>query len=216
MRFLFPRWVDTMTRVGLVAVVVGVGGCVGGLFALVRTPWRRGTQDDLAQPVQFDHRHHVQDAGIDCLYCHGQATRSPFAGVPTTQVCMGCHAQVWNESPALDPVRKSYFSGRPISWNRVHHVPDFVFFDHSAHLHVGIGCSACHGRVDEMAAVQQVAPLTMAWCLGCHRDPAPHLRPFDLLTDMTWEQQRHSPTRQRELARTRGVRSLTHCSACHR
>jgi hypothetical protein len=136
------------------------------------------------QPVPFDHRHHVRDDGIDCLYCHYEAPRSKFAGVPPTSVCMGCHGQVWQESDRLAPLRASWFDGEPLHWRHVHRLPDFVYFDRSAHVGHGVGCVECHGRVDQMAAVYAVAPLTMQWCLDCHRDPDPHLRPESEITGM--------------------------------
>jgi hypothetical protein len=163
--------------------------------------------------VKFDHRHHVKDDGIDCLYCHENAQRAPYAGVPPTSRCMGCHAQIWTASPELALVRESFFLERPIAWRRVNSLPKFVFFDHSIHLTKGIGCVECHGRVDEMAEVYQAAPLSMAWCLGCHRDPIPHVRPPDRVTDMEYE----APlATRRDVATSIGVRPKTYCSACHR
>jgi len=127
---------------------------------------------------------------------------------------MGCHNQVWNDSDVIAPLRASVATGQPIRWQRVHSLPDFVYFDHSIHVTRGIGCVTCHGRVDEMAAVYQVQRLTMRWCLDCHSDPVPHLRPRDRITSMTWTAE--SPLRTAELARGYRTRSLTHCSTCHR
>ena len=131
---------------------------------------------------------------------------------------MGCHAQVWNRSPMLEPVRRSYFSGQPLRWNRVHDLPDFVYFDHSVHVRGGIGCVTCHGRVDQMALAYQVAPLTMGWCLDCHRDPEPHRRPLAAVASMTWSRAEDGapPPAIAHVRPGRAIDSLTTCTTCHR
>jgi hypothetical protein len=172
MSALFPRWSNTAFRLSLVAIAgVALAG-VAGAMVYVRTPWNTGVADAVDQPVQFDHRHHVIDDGIDCIYCHVGAESSDYAGVPATDVCMGCHAQIWNESPLLETVRRSYFSGQAVPWNRVHDLPDFVYFNHAVHVQRGIGCVACHGRVDRMARVYETRALSMGFCLDCHRNAA--------------------------------------------
>ncbi len=210
MAALFPPWTNTATRVALLAIAVGVCSLICAPIIAARMPMATGQGDPLVQPATCAHRPPVRDDGLDCLYCHGDAQRGPYAGVPATEVCMGCHNQIWNDSTALAPVRASIRTGEPIAWQRVHSLPDFVYFDHSIHVAMGIGCVSCHGRVDEMAAVYQVAPLTMGWCLDCHRDPEPHLRPRDQITSMTW---RGDPD---GLAARYGTRHLTTCSVCHR
>lgn len=183
----FPPWSNTAIRVALALVGLSACGAVLTPMIYVRTPWNTGQFAPVSQPVLFDHRHHVQDDGIACLYCHPDAERSRWAGVPSTEVCMGCHSQVWATSPELALVRDSWFTGQSIAWRRVNWVPDFVYFDHATHVRGGVACESCHGRVADMAQVEQVAPLTMEWCLACHRQ------------------------------RQHGVgRSLTHCTACHR
>jgi hypothetical protein len=196
---------------GLVAL--GVAG-VAAPMIFVRTPWRRGQEVEVDQPVFFDHRHHVRDDGIECRFCHASVETSSTAGLPSTDVCMGCHAQVWRDSPLLEAVRRSAFSGAPIPWNRVHRVPDFVYFDHSIHVRGGVGCESCHGRVDTMPRVRQVASLTMGFCLDCHRAPEPHLRPPSTVTEMG--RAKTEPEAARALAAALGTRRLTHCTACHR
>jgi hypothetical protein len=214
MEALFPRWSNTAIRVALATILATLVGIPVALMVYLRTPWGLGTDYPIDQPVEFDHRHHVRDAGIECRYCHDGADRSAQAGLPPTSLCIGCHGQVWNDSPMLEPVRRAYFSGTPIPWNRVTNVPDFVFFDHSAHVTHGIGCETCHGRVDEMARVYQAKPITMRWCLSCHRNPAPNLRPPEAITQAGWVQE--SAEQGRRLAERYGVRRLTHCSTCHR
>lgn len=216
MAALFPRWSDTLLRVGIVTVLaIGVLSLVL-LMAWVRTPQITGQFDPLTQPVEFDHRHHVVDDGIDCRYCHDLVERSPFAGVPPTERCMNCHNQIWNESPLLAPVWESYFTDTPIAWAKVHRLPEFVYFDHSIHVKKGVGCESCHGRVDTMARVYQVASLQMGWCLDCHRNPEWHLRPVEEITTMGWVPPRPQEELGRELMERYQVRRLTDCTACHR
>jgi hypothetical protein len=129
---------------------------------------------------------------------------------------MGCHAQVWNQSPLLEPVRAAYFSDLPIRWNRVHKLPDFVYFNHAIHVNKGVGCASCHGRVDEMAAVEQVSPMNMGWCLDCHRNPAPHIRPKDAVTQMDWTAGARTHDEVRAVLAENDVHTRTSCTTCHR
>jgi hypothetical protein len=231
MSALFPRWSNTAYRLSLVALAgVAVTGLVGSMI-YVRTPWNTDQYDAVDQPVQFDHRHHVIDDGIDCVYCHQSVEVSDYAGVPATEVCMGCHAQVWNESPLLETVRRSYFSGRAIPWNRVHDLPDFVYFSHAVHVQRGVGCVACHGRVDQMARVYKTESLSMGFCLDCHRRaselsaprPTPHLsNPSEAsVIDERTEQPALFGTLPARVGDPLSLGperhdALTTCSACHR
>jgi len=215
MAALFRPWTNTAFRIALASLGAGVVFVVLAPMVYVRTPKWRKQYEAIEQPVEFDHRHHVQDDGIDCLYCHRQATTSATAGIPTTDLCMGCHNQIWAQSVMLEPVRRSYFSGMPIPWNRVHDVPDFVYFNHSVHTNGGIGCGTCHGRVDKMGRVYQVADLSMGFCLNCHRNPEAFVRPRDRLTDMTYEPENQAAIGP-ILVKEYGDRKLTHCTACHR
>jgi cytochrome c7-like protein len=172
MSALFPRWSNTAFRLCIATLSGGAIAGLVGLMIYVRTPWNTEQYAAVDQPVMFDHRHHVIDDQIDCIYCHANAEISDYAGVPATEVCMGCHAQIWNESPLLETVRRSYFSGKPIPWNRVHDLPDFVYFNHAVHVSGGVGCVACHGRVDEMSRVYKVNSLNMGFCLDCHQHAA--------------------------------------------
>lgn len=184
MRPLFPPWSNTVFRLVLIVVQ---GALVGGLLTLLlykRTPLSTLQHEPVTQPIQFDHRHHVSDDGIDCRYCHNTVETSSSAGYPAVSVCMNCHAQIWNQSPYLDFVRKAYFSGQPIEWKKVHRLPDFVYFNHSIHVAKGVGCVTCHGRVDEMPEIRQGPTMQMGWCLDCHRNPSPNLRPHQYITTM--------------------------------
>jgi hypothetical protein len=211
---LFPPWANTAIRVAIGGIVIAGLAVIAAPMIYVRTPLRRGQLDPRQQPVEFDHRHHVRDDGIDCLYCHSEAARSRWAGVPPTELCMGCHSQIWKDSPLLLPVRQSYVTGLPIPWIRIHNVPDFAYFNHAIHTNKGFGCVTCHGRVDQMARVYQVASLSMGWCLDCHRAPEKYIRPLHAITDMEW--QPASDAEGQELAAKLNVRQLTHCTTCHR
>jgi hypothetical protein len=190
---LFPRWSNSALRLCIAAAAL-VGTLTIVLpMVYVRSPF--ATRELLAaeQPVAFDHRHHVEDDGIDCIYCHVDAERGRFAGVPATDICMGCHAQIWNESALLAPARTSALSQHPLAWNRVNDLGDFVYFDHSVHVRFGVPCARCHGATEAEARVFEAQGLTMDFCLDCHRHPSP------LGT-----------------GKTARMTALTTCSACHR
>lgn len=216
MAAVFPPWSNTAMRLAIAAVAGIAVTAVAAPMIAVRTPWARGQFEAPDQPIQFDHRHHNRDDGIDCVYCHNTVRRAATAGIPSTDKCMGCHDQVWNDSPLLELVRRSYFTGEPIRWARVHRVPGFAYFNHSIHVSKGIGCTSCHGRVDTMAAVEQVKTLTMGFCLDCHREPEKHLRPLDQVTNMEWSAGDRQMELGRALAAELGIRRLTNCTTCHR
>jgi hypothetical protein len=216
---LFRPKHNTLAQLSLLIVAGGALGTLGGVFIYVRSPLARGMQDPIEQPIQFDHRHHTRDEGIDCRFCHNTVDRSPHAGIPDSQLCLNCHSQIWNQSPLLEPLRRSYFEGKPIVWKKVNDVPDFVYFNHAIHVNKGVGCVTCHGRVDQMAAVEKEHPMTMAWCLDCHRNPEPHLRPVDEVTNMTWKPEGDAAATAalgRELAQQNQVHTRTSCTTCHR
>jgi hypothetical protein len=174
------------------------------------------------QPIQFSHLHHVLDDGIDCRYCHTSVETSPFAGIPPTKTCMNCHSQIFVTEPILEPVRASFRDETPLTWVRVHDLPDFAYFNHSIHVKKGIGCESCHGRVDQMPLVRQVNSLQMLWCLDCHRNPEQHVRPRSEITTMGYV-----PAEPQEILGPRlvaeygiqsnaGPQAPTGCSTCHR
>lgn len=190
------------------AVALGLGLLLGApvtLMIYMRTPFVTEVGATPVQPVAFDHRHHVRDDGIDCLYCHDGADRSAHAGIPPTEVCMGCHSQIHLHDPLLEPVRRSRFEQRPIAWQRVHDLPDFVFFDHSIHVTRGIECARCHGAVEDMGWVRKVYPMNMGWCLDCH-DPRPLEPEREVDVDLD----------DRVAGIAGDPRGPSHCTACHR
>ncbi|MBI3968242.1 MAG: cytochrome c3 family protein [Chloroflexi bacterium] len=215
---VFPRYANTVARAGLAGVVLGVVGIIGGMMAYVRSPYETRVGIPIQQPVHFSHKHHVADDGIDCRYCHTSVETSSFAGIPPTETCMNCHSQIWASSPALEPIRQSFQTGKPIEWERVHNLPDFVYFNHSIHVNKGIGCVECHGRVDLMETVYKQESLQMGWCLDCHRDPAPRLRPPTEITNMSWQPPAGRDRRGfgHEMMQQLNVQSKMDCSVCHR
>jgi hypothetical protein len=175
--------------------------------------------DHVEQPIQFSHAHHVGGMGIDCRYCHTSVEESAFANIPPTKICMNCHSQIWIGAPILEPVRASFRDNTPLTWTRVHDLPDFVYFNHSIHVKQGVGCATCHGPVDTMPLVYQQAPLTMSWCLDCHRNPDQYVRPRDQVFNMTWQPPADDPGMGARLVREYNIGSveqLTSCSTCHR
>ena len=216
---LFPRWTNVVARGSLLGVVAVAGGVPLALMVWVRTSFATGERATISQPIPFDHRLHVGGLGIDCRYCHATAERAANAGLPPTAACVGCHNMTMRSTAMFAPVRNSLAEERPIAWNRVNALPDFVFFDHSIHAAKGIGCETCHGRVDEMAQVEQTTPLSMRWCLDCHRDPTPYLRPRNAITVMGWDSAHARPRVDsigERLMHTNSVRQLTSCTSCHR
>ncbi len=192
------------------------------LAEINRSSYNTGQYIERQQPVQFSHKHHTGDDGIDCRYCHTSVETAANAGMPSTQTCMNCHSQIWADSPYLEPVRESWRTGRPVQWTRVHDLPDYAYFNHSIHVAKGVGCSTCHGRIDEMPVVYQAASLQMEWCLSCHRNPEKFVRPKDKVFDMQWPQQNRTASeiaRGRELVKSYHIQdqyTLTSCSTCHR
>src|SRR6478735_7021870 len=191
----FPRWTNTLARATLITVACVLAGVPAALMAWVRTPNATRRYEPVAQPIAFDHRIHVTGQHIDCLYCHYSAERSASAGMPPTSACVPCHSSAWMSSDVFRPVRESVASSHALRWNRVDALPGFVYFNHAIHANKGVGCESCHGRVDRMGQVYQSAPLTMQWCVNCHRNPAAALRPLSAITTMGFA----PPDQQREL-----------------
>ncbi len=190
---LFRPKHNTLAQISLFVAAAGAAGVPLGLMLYARTPYAR-----------------------DCRYCHNTVDRSPAAGIPQTQLCLNCHSQVWNKSPLLEPVRESFFKNTPIKWNRVYQVPEFVYFNHSIHVNKGVGCVSCHGRVDEMPAVEKATPLTMSWCLECHRRPEANIRPLEEVTNMEWKPKGDPEEAGRLQAAKNNVHTRTSCTTCHR
>src|SRR5688572_12115064 len=195
----------------LLASVVLVGANV--------TPYTHRLGVALDQPAPFSHKHHVKELGISCYYCHDGVEKGPVAGVPATETCYTCHSQIWTNSPLLQVVRDSYETGKPVEWNRVNDVPDFVYFDHSIHIAKGVSCYSCHGDMDEQNLTFKENAFEMRWCLDCHRNPDDWVRPDDKILDSNYvDGDRSHAELGAELVKKRGIRKeqLDNCSVCHR
>lgn len=215
---LFTKSADTILRASIVLLVLMVCALAGALSMIARSPYMTGQYVTTAQQIPFSHQHHVADLGIDCRYCHQSVEFASRAGVPATQLCMNCHRILFNESDMLAPVLASWREERPLQWNRVYDLPDYVYFNHSIHVHKGIACYECHGRVDRMPLMTQVAPLTMQWCLDCHRNPQTHIRPRTLVFEPRplEELVPDVESLQQRLADEYDLKVRTDCYTCHR
>ncbi len=212
----FSRSANTFARLtifgGLLSLVIV--SCLA--YLIVRSPYEMMQNVPREQPVPFSHEHHVGGLGIDCRYCHTTVETSSYANIPATKICMNCHSQMWAASPTLEPVRESYRTGKSIEWTRVNDLPDFVYFNHSIHVHSGVGCTTCHGRVDKMPLTWQAQPLTMEWCLDCHRHPERYVRPRDQVFAMDYAPPHDQIALGSRLMKDYHLHSLTSCSTCHR
>jgi hypothetical protein len=213
-RFIFPKWVNKLVLVlPLLVVLGGLYFVVLILYATSPATLDAGYQP--RQPVDYSHALHAGKLGIDCRYCHTGVEAGANATIPPTQTCMNCHKSIRTNSAKLALVRESYGTGAPIEWIRIHDLPDFVYFNHSAHVRRGVGCVSCHGRIDKMDVVYQVGLLSMGWCLDCHRNPEPHLRPLDKLTVMDWEPEDQAAFGKR-IREQLNINPSTDCWTCHR
>ncbi len=208
--FQFPNWTNKAVVVVLIAVGV-IGGYVATIGFLATHPLVINVGHQPEQPIPFSHKTHAGELKLDCRYCHNTVDKAATAAIPPSATCGNCHggnrvpglmgnaeltlAAVHLDSEKLAPLRESLETNRPVDWLRVHELPDFVYFNHSAHVNRGVSCVECHGRIDKMEVVSQKKPLSMKWCLDCHRNPELSLRPVDLVTKLDW-----NPETQEELA----------------
>jgi len=212
---IFPKWSNKAAKSApLILVLLAIFGVFAVWYWWSPKNLDVGYRPD--QPIPFSHKQHASNLNIDCMYCHNQAEKSPFAGVPATSTCMNCHTHQSNkDSLLLAGLMRSFNDGTPIPWKRIHKVPDYAYFDHSAHISVGIGCISCHGRIDQMIKVRQEEPLSMSWCLDCHRNPAPHLRPVNEVANMNYHQS--DAYKKAALEKAKALNPpIESCSGCHR
>lgn len=206
---LFSRSANTLGRMALPVLVLGLAALGWATHAAIFSPYATVVGVPVQQPVPFSHEHHVGELGIDCRYCHGGVETSGFAGMPATETCMTCHSQIWRDAPMLEPVRKSWATGKPLRWTRVNDLPDYVYFDHSIHVRKGVACVSCHGRVDQMPLTAKAHDLYMRWCLDCHRTPRHNTQPANQVFVMK------DPPAFKNTPSAHGTR-MEDCSLCHR
>jgi hypothetical protein len=211
----FPKWANIL-RPAVPVLVVGGAVYATLIVWLGFSPKTTDVGYAPKQPVPYSHALHVGQLGMGCTYCHTTVTEAAHAAVPPTQTCMNCHSMIRANSEKLIPVRESYATGLPVEWIRVHDLPDYAYFNHSAHVRRGIGCVSCHGRVDTMEVVYQVEPLSMGWCLECHRNPERHLRPLDAVTQMDWVPEEDQEVLGARLAEMYDINPPVDCNTCHR
>jgi hypothetical protein len=219
---VFPKWTNRLPLQILIGALVTGPAVVGGVWYYFTPKYTRGGYQP-QQPVAFSHAIHVDQVGMDCRYCHDDVEKAWYSNVPSAAVCMNCHTQVLKDSPKLELVRESAATGKSIPWLQVHKVPDYVYFNHSVHVNRGISCVHCHGQINALDEVRHEKPLSMAFCLECHRDPAGFIRPADKVTDLKWSWS-DDPRTAAEMQKAHGqklvndwkVQSMESCSTCHR
>ena len=214
---VFPKWVNTIPIKVIVAVILIKTAVIAG-FTYYATPKYTRVGYAPTQPVAFSHALHSGQLEIDCRYCHTNVDRSAHSNVPATEVCMSCHSMVRKDDPILAPVRESYASGEPIPWVRIHKTPDYVYFNHAVHVNRGISCVECHGRVDQMKVVHHDKPLSMGFCLECHRNPEEYIRPPEEVYNLDWERPETEEFKEMAVGFVHDwkVNPPQSCSGCHR
>ena len=213
---IFPKWTNFLPVIILVSLTVILGVTVH-LFWYWFSPKHLNVGYQPKQPIPFSHSLHVSKVGLDCRYCHSNVEKAAHSNIPTTETCMNCHKNVKVDSPHIKKLTEHYESGTPIEWVRVHMLPDYAYFNHSAHVNVGVSCVQCHGQVNKMDVVYQAKPLSMGWCLDCHRDPAKHIRPDNVsVTQMDWVAPEGHEEIMNEYIKIHGISPPEDCTACHR
>ena len=227
-RFLFPRWINPF--LGILAIAAAAGAVfAGAMGGLITDPQTLNVGYQPEQPVPFSHAIHAGQLKMDCRYCHNTVFDAAHAAVPPTATCINCHSPandqgvtaltaVHTESAKLAPIRESWNTGRGVAWKRVHNLPEFVYFNHAAHVNSGVSCKTCHGRIDQMDVVYQAKQLSMAWCIDCHRNPDEHLRPVDKVTKLDWsfESEEKQEAFAKEHREKNHSNPQVNCAVCHR
>jgi hypothetical protein len=212
----FSRYSNLYSRLTIIVVFALATAGFFTPWLIDRSPYVTYQNVPRMQPVPFSHRHHANELGIDCRYCHTSVEKSSFAGLPPTETCMSCHSEIWKNSAMLEPVRASYRNNQPIRWVRVNMLPEFVYFDHSIHIAKGIGCTTCHGPVGTMTLTWAGGEMKMSWCLNCHRHPESYVRPKDQVFNVNYAPPGNQQQLGKRLVKEYGIYSLTDCVTCHR
>ncbi len=246
--FVFPKWANYLLP-AMILAGVGAATYLPVLVGLAAAPETTDVGYAPKQPIEFSHAVHAGQLGMDCRYCHNTVEDAGFAAIPPTQTCMNCHGQseleggvtggpaILYDSQKLALLHEKHAQGLPVEWVKVHDLPDYAYFNHAAHVNKGVGCVTCHGQVDKMGGgedgsmdrMYRFAPLSMAWCLDCHREPEKFLRPREEVTNMAWDpmnpgpDSKYGPMSQLELGKKlkheyqiRGADYMQSCSTCHR
>ena len=213
---LFRPSSNYIAKLSIAVALILVCSTIAIAYVIDRGPWITDVGVAPVQPIYFSHKHHVKDDGIDCRYCHTSVETSSYAGLPPTETCMSCHSQIWNNATVTEPIRQSWSTGKSIEWSKVHKLPAYVYFNHSIHIAKGVGCSTCHGQINEMPWVYKVNTLYMNWCLQCHRNPAAYLRPKTEIFNMDYKYPSNQAELGAQLVKDNHVQSLQDCATCHR
>ncbi len=213
---IFHRSTNTLSRLSIYGTAVILAVLAYSGYEINVSPYYTEVNVAREQPVPFSHKHHAGELGIDCRYCHTSVEDSSFAGIPPTATCMTCHSRIWVNSPMLEPVRASYRNDQSIEWTRVNAHPDFVYFNHSIHVHKGIGCTTCHGPIAEMPLTWAANTMQMAWCLECHREPEKYVRPREYVFSADYKPPPGQLELGRQLVEEYKIQKLTNCWTCHR
>jgi hypothetical protein len=212
---IFPKWSNKIAPIFIASITLS-GILIVGFFWYFGSPEYTDVGYRPTQPIPYSHKLHAGDLGIDCRYCHTGVEVSAKANIPATQTCMNCHTLIKADSDKLAGVQESWASKKPIEWVRVHNLADYVYFNHSIHVNAAVGCISCHGNVAEMEEVMQVEPLSMGWCLDCHRNPDEHLRPVEEVTNMKWIARADQLEYAQRIKREKKIAPTVDCSGCHR
>jgi hypothetical protein len=213
---IFPKWTNKLpSRILIGLALLGTAAVIGVTYYF--TPKYTDVGYQPVQPVFFPHSVHADQLGIDCRYCHHDVEKSWYSNIPGAGVCMNCHNQVLAADNRLATIRDSATNNTPVPWVQVHKLPDFAYFNHSVHVNRGVSCVECHGQVHKMDEVAQAKPLSMSFCLNCHRDPAAHVRPPDQVFNLDWQRpENFTKTQGQEMVKHWNVNPSQSCSACHR
>ena len=217
MSYIFSKSANKLPLQIVIYLVVLAGIATAGVTYYMTPKYSRVGYAPV-QPVPYSHELHVGQLGLDCRYCHSNVDKSGYANLPTAQTCMNCHNQVRPDSPLLAPVRRSYETGEPVPWVKIHDLPDFAYFNHAVHVNRGVSCVECHGKINEMEVVEHAQPLSMGFCLDCHRAPESRVREpadiFDLNSKTIAE--KHGIEAGKKFVHDWNIKPPQSCSGCHR
>jgi menaquinone reductase, multiheme cytochrome c subunit len=231
-RWNLPRWFNYLLPL-LIVSALGAATFVPVFIYTGFSPMATDVGYGPDQPIKYSHALHVGQLGIDCRNCHTTVDNAAFAAVPPAQTCMSCHTAIKKNNPDgtpnanLAPLYSAWETGKPVEWVKIHDLPDYAYFNHSAHVNKGVGCNTCHGRIDQMEVVYQAKPMNMAWCLECHREPEKFLRPKEQVTNLAYtpkaeagesieEAQLRIGRQLKEQYKIKDHNYMIACSTCHR